>query len=377
MGRNEKTVMRRFAIFEGALLVVALCLESWPSRAGKDDKEKEDKEEKEGSAKDARKHFEKGVDLFEKEDYSEALEEFKKSFEIKRHWSVRYNLGMCYIALGSLAEGVTELSMFLEEGGKNVKSSMAKEVNAALIDLLPELGTIVIFGDLKDYTFQINGKPVQGPTEKGELFIQTGTFDFSILKDDKIVVERSLSVEKGEIIEMDIKEEAAKAAKAQPPDKPVDPGVPKPVKPDNPGTKIETKTGAPGEKTQPMVKRLWLWVALGITGATLATGTAMGILAVKERDAMRSDEDRYRLLEGTATPAELAAVLKRRNDHYDKGQAFALSSTVLLSVGAAGAVASIVLLVLTERKVKPREKKAKTSLFFSPQLQGGTLTWVF
>jgi tetratricopeptide (TPR) repeat protein len=376
--------MRRFGIVKGALVVVAFCLWSWPSYAGKDkdkdkkDKEdKEDKEDKDGSAKEARKHFDEGVELFEKEDYSGALEEFKKSYEIKRHWSVRYNLGMCYIALGSSAEGVTELSLFLEEGGKNVKSSMAKEVNAVLIDLLPELGTIVIFGDLEGYTFQINGKPVQGPTEKGELFIQAGTFDFGILKDDKPVVEKNLSVEKGEIIEMDIKEEIEKAAKSQPPDKPVDPDVPKPVKPDNPGTKIETETGGPDVKHQPMVKRLWLWVALGITGATLASGTAMGILAVKERDAMHSDEDRYRLVEGTATPTELAAILKKRNDHYDKGQAYALSATVLLSVGAAAAAASIVLLVLTERKVKPREKKAKTSIFFSPQLQGGTLTLVF
>ena len=383
MGRNEKTVMRRFGIVKGALVALAFCLWSWPSHSGKDEKKKEekeskeDKEDKDGSAKEARKHFDKGVELFEKEDYSAALEEFKKSYEIKRHWSVRYNLGMCYIELGSLAEGVTELSLFLEEGGKNVKSSMAKDVNAVLIDLLPELGTIVIFGDLAGYTFQINGKPVPSPTEKGEFFIQAGTFDFSILKDDKVVVEKNLSVEKGEIIEMDIKEEIEKTAKAQPPDEPDDPDVPKPVKPDNPGTKIETNGSGPEEKPGPMVKRLWLWVALGITGATLASGTAMGILAVKERDAMHSDEDRYRLLEDTAAPQELAAILKKRNDHYDKGQAFSLSATVLLSVGAAAAAASIVLLVLTERKAKPREEKAKTSMFFSPQLAGGTLTVVF
>ncbi len=361
----------------GAFTVVALLgLLAWPAEAKKS----------KGEVKEAKEKFEEGVKLFEKEDYSAALTAFKESYALRPHWSVRYNIGLCYLELGFLAAGAIELALYLEEGGKDVKSSVAKEVNARLIDLLPELGSIVMFGNHKGLKVEVDGKPAEGPTEKGELFVAHGSFDLTLIRDDKVVLEKQMSIEKGEIIELDIDDEieaylelhedsGGGAGGGE------EPGPePDPVGIDMGGGEETGDAKDDNPKEKPMVKRLWLWVALGITGATLAAGTAMGVLAVQERDAMREDEDRYRLLdESGGTDEELLSALSSRNDHYDTGKVYSTTATALLAVAAAGGVATIILIVLTERKAKPKgkEKKEKASLFMTPSLGGGSLTIVF
>jgi hypothetical protein len=361
----------------GAVVVIGLIgLVAGPALAKKN----------KGSVKEAKEKFEDGVKLFEKEDFSAALSAFKESYELRPHWSVRYNIGLCYLELGFLAAGAMEMALYLEEGGKDVKSSMAKEVNARLIDLLPELGSIVMFGDVKGLSVEVDGKPVEGPTEKGELYVVHGTFDLTLIRDDEVVLEKEMTIEKGEIIEMDIDDEIeAYLEENQESGSGTGGGVEPTPDPDPVGIGVgggeeegDAKEDNPKEK--PMVKRLWLWVALGITGATLAAGTAMGVLSVQERDAMRDDEDRYRLLEETgAADAELQPVLSSRNDHYKTGKLYSATATALLSVAAAAGVTTIILIVLTERKAKPKgkEKNKKASLLVTPHLTGGSLTLVF
>jgi len=361
----------------GAFLAMAVVgLLAGPAAAKKD----------KGSVKEAKEKFEEGVKLFEKEDYSAALEAFKESYALRSHWSVRYNIGLCYLELGFLAAGAIELALYLEEGGKDVKSSVAKEVNARLIDLLPELGTIVMFGNSKGLTVEVDGKHMEGPTEKGELYVGHGTFELTLFRDDKVVLEKEMSIERGEILELDIDEEIETYMKtinsgSEAGQGGVEPGPgPDPEEITVGGGEGGTDGAGDNATEKPMVKRLWLWVALGITGATLAVGTAMGFLAVNERDAMRDDEDRYRLLEETGGGDEdLLSALSSRNDHYNTGKIYSTTATALLAVGAAAGVATIILVVLTERKAKPKnkEKNKKASLFVTPHLGGGSLTLVF
>lgn len=362
-------------LFFAAAFSVACLLDFSAGAKKKDKKESE-------TTKEAKEHFKSGVELYEKKEYSAALDEFIKSFELRHLWSVRYNMGLCHLELGFVAEGATELYLYLEEGGKHVKNNVAKEVNAILIDLLPELGTIVIYGDLKGLSLEIDGKKKAGPTGKGEVFVHHGTFDFSLFKNGKEILKKEISIEKGEIIELDLKKEVKKYKEQNTSGNEEDPGGQEEIKVDNPpagntagGTEEnnDNEKGGSGEE-RPLVKRLWLWTALGVTGATLAGGAAMGIVAVQERNAMRSDEDKYRLQEETATEEELKAILSSIDNHHDKGKIYSKTATALLSIAAAAGITSIILLVLTERKVK---EKKKAFILFTPQLAGGTLTVVY
>lgn len=345
-----------------------------------------------GKKHEAKELFKEGVDLFEKGDFADALEKFKESFDLRSHWSVHYNMGLCYLELGQVPEGAMQLALYLEEGGDNVKSSVAKEVNARLMDLLPEVGTIVLYGELQGSSVKIDGQEKAGPTRKGEVYTPHGTFEFTFLREGKELFSREFAIERGEIKEVDIDEEVEAASRDREDTEETGEGTEEGSGnlglsdfPQEEGER-EVEEGGGGEPEKaPKVKRTWLWVAVGIAGGTLAAGTATGVMAVVERDAMRSDESTYRDLEGTVPAAELASIEKSRNEHFDKGKAYATATTVLLSVGAAAGIAGIVLLVLSGKAAEADkeveegagEEDRKASFMLAPAGAGATFTVVY
>jgi len=354
---------------------------AFPSHASEDEKKK--KENKDALNKEsgqdeilAKQHFKKGVEFFGNEKYEEALEEFQKSYQLKPHWAVKYNLGLCHLKLGNDPEAAMELTMYIETGGKNIKNAVRKEVESILSDLMVELGSIVFFGDLKGLTIFVNGKKTTGPTEKGELFVRPGTVEIEVQREGNTILKKSLSIEKGEITEIDLPKtppaEATPVTKIKPEESSKSPAEKKienekPVMQEPLKSSEQTKYHEKVKKG--LVPMMWVWIGLGITGGTLIAGSTLGILAVKERDNMQTDEENYRL-----HPSE--EILSSRDEHYEKGNAYAISSTALLATSAAAGIATIILYVLTniEKKKEGEPERTdtsgkKTSHFF-PLLQG-------
>ena len=120
----------------GAVLAALIVLGSPPLRAAAADDEK--------AAAQAKEHFKNGVALFEKGEFAGAMEEFNRSFFLKPIWMLRYNIGLCYLKLGYKAEGATELTLYLEKGGKSVKAAAEQEVKKILDELLPDLSILKI-----------------------------------------------------------------------------------------------------------------------------------------------------------------------------------------------------------------------------------------
>ena len=351
---------------------------------------------------DAKTHFKNGVVLFEKGSYAEAMEEFQRSYHLRPLWMIRYNMGLCYLQLGYKAEGATELTIYLEEGsekgGKSIKASTRDEVEKILADLMPEVGTIRLQDNFEGVSVEISGTKKPGPTREGEIYVRPGKFVMTIYKGKELLVTKDVDIAEGEIHEVKVPESSAAGAgdKEEKDDKKDEEAI-KSFLEDDKGKgdssgktdtdEAEGKTGAQEPKKKPMVDRLYLWIAAGLAGATLAVGCTMGGLAINGRNQMRSVEDEYRALSaaGSADEATLLALAGTRDDRYDTAKIYSDSATGLLAVGGAATIATIILLVLTERDVVVKEKKKKTkkekkskaSVTLVPRLGGGMLSVVF
>jgi tetratricopeptide (TPR) repeat protein len=77
----------------------------------------------EDDKKKAKKLFSEGVSYFGAGKHAQALEAFQKSYKLRPHWAIRYNLGLCYKELGMYTKAKEEFLDFLEEGGKEVKAA--------------------------------------------------------------------------------------------------------------------------------------------------------------------------------------------------------------------------------------------------------------
>src|ERR1043165_5818761 len=65
------------------------------------------------SVKEAGKHFQRGVTLYNEADYRAALVEFKRAYEIAPNSAVLYNIGQTYYQLQNYAAALVALGRYL------------------------------------------------------------------------------------------------------------------------------------------------------------------------------------------------------------------------------------------------------------------------
>jgi tetratricopeptide (TPR) repeat protein len=73
-------------------------------------------------------HFERGVQLYNDEDYKLAVVEFRRAYDLGHDYRVLYNIGQVNFQLGNYAEAKRTLQKFLDDGGARVSAEQRAQV---------------------------------------------------------------------------------------------------------------------------------------------------------------------------------------------------------------------------------------------------------
>ena len=117
------------------------------------------------AAKDAGKHFQRGVALYNEADYRAALVEFRRAYEIAPNAAVLYNIGQTYYQLQNYAAALTTLQHYLGEAGPSAPHR--REVEQTLDTLQSRVGKVTISSNLADCEITIDDE-LAGKTPLGE-----------------------------------------------------------------------------------------------------------------------------------------------------------------------------------------------------------------
>jgi hypothetical protein len=101
---------------------VALPLAVWPAESRADDE-----------AVVAR--FERGVQLYEAENYEGALVEFNSAYRLSKNYKLLYNIGICQTAMKDYPAAAETFSRYLSEGGADVSEARRADVQDRLSKL--------------------------------------------------------------------------------------------------------------------------------------------------------------------------------------------------------------------------------------------------
>ena len=112
------------------------------------------------SKDDARKHYERGVALADEGFLQSALVEFQKSYELRAHYAVMYNIGRLYVMLGRPVEAADTFEQYLAQGGKKIPEARRAEVNQEIGRQKARIATLEIRGLPGEVWVQIDGKMV-------------------------------------------------------------------------------------------------------------------------------------------------------------------------------------------------------------------------
>ncbi|MBW2262019.1 MAG: hypothetical protein JRG91_08615 [Deltaproteobacteria bacterium] len=328
------------------LVCLTLALPALAQEAGEEEKA------------EAKELFAEGVELYKDGHHAQALESFGESFEIRPHWRLHLNIGLCYMQMSMYTRARAEFDAFITKGEGELDAAALKLVNAEL----EKLGGIIAVLDIEilveDALVELDGSDVGEKALGGPVEVDPGFHVLKAALEGEVFFREEFLVSKGERRTFEIALEEPEEIVVVPP--------PEPEK-KKPKKKKKKKSGS---KKSPAV-----WVMSALTIALTATAVTTGALAVKKHgDVADLDDQAMDLFEsGGLTEDTKEDYLSKRKTAQDSGKALGYATTVFIVAAAASLAATIAVGVVTRSTGKSGGKERSVALSPVPLDDGGML----
>jgi hypothetical protein len=371
MRRVDPSTMRAACVLLAAVLTAA----AWAAHAkGGGSKDKGGQEAAGKTAQsDSQKHFDAGVELYMGKKYAEALEEFRKAYEISGHWAIRYNIASCYLELGKVAEAVDELWRFLDEGKDQIDEARREEALELIGQAMKKVARVKIIADTTESQLVIDGKEMAWPEPGQPVYVSPGVHDIEVKQEDKESWKSRMDLKAGGEVVVEVNLKAMPKSKGKG-------AAGGPILKGKFETVGYTLEGPKGHRTggkekeaglllkEKKIQREWFWVS---AAGLIATSLAAAALTVTTEVTRQDLEDIYaefqrRESNGTLTQEYYDWATGERRDLLDRGNACSQAQAALWIAAGFFAAATVALAIFTFGKEKP-----KVGAGFAPLRDGG------
>ncbi len=284
--------------------------------------------------KQAKAEFERGIKLYKQGSFKEAAVAFRHADELKPAWSLYYNIAQSEAAAKDYGPAYEAFEEYLARGGDELTNARRTQVINELNNLKNFIGSLEVTApegcDVIVDGFKRGTAPLPGKLKISIADIHS----IQIIKGDVVLASEKIKVSQGETAVLEV-------------------GEPRPPT-ENTGAKATTPTeSAPPQKATssktdkkkktPLIRILG-WAGVGVGVAALGAGAATGGIALsKSRDLESACVENI-------CPAD-------KRDEKDSKDASALSSDVLIGVGAVVTGAGAALLIWSYLSKKNRTEK--------------------
>jgi len=289
------------------------------------------------------------VILYGAGDYKGALKNFLKSYELKPHYKIKFNIGLCYQKTGKNAAAANELHLYLIEQGDDpdtMKILEKLQEKTGILYIGVDTEGADVFVDKISYGKSPLNRAIY--VEPGEHTIEVGAADGSVWS-GTVDLQAGTSFQVNVVLVGGQNTAAVKEVEEKP--------VPEAESGESAismGKKPKKKAGG-GKKISPG----YFYAALGLTLASAVVGGVAGGLALKKSGEL-DDLDRDCRAAGCDLDPDLHAEYEAdRQDLYDEADTWAHVGTAFLVIGGAAGVAAVVLGIFSLGR---KEKKSKSAL---------------
>ncbi len=113
-----------------------------------------------GEKEEARKHYDRAIELVDDGQLPEAIIEFQRSYDLTKHFSVLYNIGQVYVSLAKPVEAIAAYEGYLVGGGKNIPAARRAEVEKEIARQKARIATLEIRGLPEGAVVRVDGKEI-------------------------------------------------------------------------------------------------------------------------------------------------------------------------------------------------------------------------
>lgn len=257
--------------------------------------------------KEASEHFRRGVEFSKNNEFEAAFAEFTQAYELAPNYRVLYNLGQTSRELKDYASALRSLTRYLEEGGGEIEAKRRASVEGTIEELRAKTSTLTIEVNQPGAEIVVDDVAVGKSPLAEPVIVNAGKRRLGASKEGFAPVNRTI----------DLAGSVARTIKLE-------------------LTSLETKViTVPGNAEVDTGPSPAAYVALGLTGAVAVAAGVTGGLSLAASSDYDSELNRF--------PGDRAKIDAAR----DRTQTFALATDVLMPIAGAGAIATIVLFVVT------------------------------
>lgn len=300
--------------------------------------------------KAAASHFQKGIQLFQAEDFAAALIEFRAAYDTAPSFEVLYNIALCQARLAKHAAAVSSFEAYLSDGGSRVSKERRKVVSRLLEEARAKTALVTIISSIEGTEVFIDGVSA-GFTPLIKLLTESGSRTFRAVREGYHPAEEVQELAAGQTTTLQLEL------------KPIAASAPKPQEPVEVATGVQAAT--PPVPIQPPQPRAREVPAIGVAGMALgAVLVGGGIGATVHASSVGQEIDALYARGGTWD-----STWERREQEAEivrtLGVIGCVTGTALLIAG--GAINLIALL-------KPDPDETSAAMIVTPLAQGGA--WV-
>jgi len=129
-----------------------------------------------GNVSEAREHFKRGLAFVERNELETALTEFEAAYEIQPHYSVLYNLGQAYSALGRPTKAIDAFEHYLKDGAANVDDARRAEVEGLIASDRKRLGQVQFeLSSAQEQRLWLDGESLDLEKARAPISVAVGT----------------------------------------------------------------------------------------------------------------------------------------------------------------------------------------------------------
>jgi hypothetical protein len=143
---------------------------------------------------DALEHWKRGLDLYDEQDFANALIEFRKAYSIAPTYKVLYNIGQVCFQLTDYACALNNFQQYLRDGGNNIASDRRKEVEIDLEKLKTRVGSVEIVTNVAGADVLIDDVSVGKAPLASSIVVSAGRRKITVTKEGVGVATRVVEV---------------------------------------------------------------------------------------------------------------------------------------------------------------------------------------
>ncbi len=262
---------------------------------------------------EAMPHFQKGVELYDENDFSGALIEFKRAYDIAQDYHVLFNIAQTAYQVQNYAAALMSFQQYLDAGGNGIDRKRKSYVEGEIAKLKGRVAQVTVKVNVPNADILVDDEKV-GTSPLGQpLVVSQGKRKITASIANKPPVTKTIEVAGGDSTTIDLDVETEQVQQPPPP----------------PPPPVETCRRIP-------------WIAWGTTAGLAAVWGATGVVALVFSSDAQSKLNTYPVTKTDITSAQ------------DNARAFALVSDIALGCTIVAAGVATVMTILA--KPEPVEK---------------------